>query len=73
MTTLHESWGRWGKEPPCEHLLKLRDLLIEQGLTVWAKYAEPNGWVKVHCKTCHKMYETTLQPDTNGVWTDTDT
>ena len=55
-------WGNWGGEPPCEHLLSLRNYLEDTGLSVYSEHGEsPNGWVNVHCPKCHRTYGVTLQ------------
>lgn len=57
-----DTWGRWGTEPPCEHLLALRKFLTENDLHVWSEDgAEPDGWCNVGCQRCHRAYEVTLR------------
>lgn len=63
MIPVRDDWGRYGSEPPCEHLVALRAFLEASGLKVWAEHSEgPWGWCNVHCPHCHRTYETTLQP-----------
>jgi len=55
-------WGYWGNDPPCEHIIALRNFLIESGLSVYGENTEsPRGWVNVNCEKCQKTYEATLQ------------
>lgn len=67
-------WGRYGQEPPCEHLIKLRDTLRENGLRVWGELTT-GGWVNIHCQECGRTYEDVLDDnrsmdeDTYGRWT----
>lgn len=71
--SIHESWGRWGSEPPCEHLLELRNQLIKLDIGIHGEHSEqPHGWVNVHCGACGRTYETTLRPNEQGVWTNED-
>lgn len=73
-TKILEDWGRYGKEPPCRHLVGLREFLEANGLKVWAEHAvNPTGWCNVHCQICNRAYETTLRPirleDGSLAWT----
>lgn len=75
MIPVCDDWGRYGQEPPCEHLVALRNFLEASGLKVWAEHAEsPWGWCNVHCSDCQRTYQTTLQPsvldDESEAWTD---
>ena len=55
-------WGYWGKEPPCEHLLALRDYLRQKQLEISSERGEnPDGWVNIDCNRCHRCYETILR------------
>lgn len=57
-----KTWGHYGRNPPCEHLLALRAFLVANGLAVWAEHSEgPNGWVNVGCDACQRTYEVTLR------------
>lgn len=72
-----ESWGKYGSESPCEHLIALRNLLESTGMTVWSEHGEsPSGWVNVSCESCRRTYETTLRPRYRGmspeIWSDDD-
>ena len=55
-------WGSFGSEPPCSHLLELREFLETNELNIYSEMSEsPYGWVSVHCAECHKTYEVTLE------------
>lgn len=59
-------WGRFGDEPPCSHLVALLDYLRVNRLDIWSEHgSQPDGWVNVHCESCHRTYETTLDPNIN--------
>ncbi len=56
------SWGDYGNEPACKHLLELRKFVEEKQMNVWSEHGvKPFGWVNVHCAHCGRTYET-LQP-----------
>jgi len=55
-------WGFFGFEPPCEHLVALRQFLESSGLGIWGEDSlHPDGWVNVLCSHCHRTYEVTLR------------
>lgn len=61
-------WGRYGAEPPCEHLKRLAAFLQESQLAVWSEQGEqPRGWVNVFCRQCGRTYETQLDEHVHGV------
>lgn len=61
-----DGWGSYGKEPPCEHLLELRHLMVRLGLCVYSEHGEPDLWVNVHCKHCRRTYEVSFRDDFRG-------
>jgi len=61
-----EVWGKYGDEPPCEHLLSLREFLVASGLCVYSEHGEPDHWVNVHCAKCHRTYEVSFRDDLQG-------
>lgn len=68
-----DNWGRYGDEPPCEHLRALREYLLSAGLRVWSEHGRtPWGWVNVSCESCCRTYETTLRERDDGTWSDED-
>lgn len=74
MIKVDDSWGRYGSEPPCEHLIELREFLENNQITVWSEHGEePAGWVNLHCTRCGRTYETTLRPHESAtgeeIWT----
>lgn len=55
-------WGCWGDAPPCVHLMALRAVIEQHGLSVYSELGtDPAGWVNVHCPACSRTYEVTLQ------------
>ena len=59
-----EDWGRWDPDPPCAHLLALRNALASLQMAVWSEHGvEPSGWVNVRCTHCMKTYEICLHDD----------
>ncbi len=55
-------WGHWAGEPPCEHLVELKDFLIKNKIRIWSELGqEPLGWVNINCEECSKTYQTILQ------------
>lgn len=61
-------WGRFGREPPCEHLIALARHLVASGMAIWSEHGtRPQGWVNVHCATCRRTYETSLDEHIHGV------
>lgn len=61
-----DRWGHYGMEPPCEHLIALLDYLRRHRMDVWSEHGEdPPGWVNAYCETCHRTYNTTLDPNLN--------
>lgn len=62
-TVVDPSWGKYGDEEPCVHLIALREFLQANCLAVYSEHGEqPSGWVNVFCDVCRRTYETTLQP-----------
>lgn len=56
------SWGFYGSEPPCEHLIALRAFLEANEMGVYSEHGtKPIGWVNVHCALCKRTYETVLR------------
>jgi hypothetical protein len=61
------TWGFWGQEPPCAHLKALRRFIENSPLEVYSEHGEqPAGWVNIHCRKCHRTYETVLCSDRDG-------
>lgn len=61
-----DGWGKWGNEPPCEHLVALRNLLFLTGMCVYSEHGEPDLWVNVSCEKCHRTYEVSFRDDLQG-------
>lgn len=57
-----EVWGAYGNKQPCEHLLGLRNYLIDNNMTIDNDFNEPHGWCDVSCNKCNKTYEVILKP-----------
>jgi hypothetical protein len=56
-----DGWGKYGDQPPCEHLLALRRFLEENQMEVIGDDTfDPYGWVNVTCNKCSRCYEVTL-------------
>jgi len=55
-----DEWGFWGNEPPCEHMLALREFLIANWMDIWGEFTD-DGFVNVSCERCSRTYETTLR------------
>ena len=56
----NDNWGKWGKESPCKHLLKLRSYLEENEIHITSEHGiEPMGWVNVSCPC--RTYEVVLR------------
>ena len=68
-----KKWGMYGDEPPCIHLLSLRDFLEANNLEIYSEHGvDPSGWVNIHCPQCGRTYETLLRKRYNPVcdWCD---
>lgn len=45
----------------CEHVRELEALMRQMRLDVYSEHGEePDGWVNVHCRRCHRTYEIRL-------------
>lgn len=57
-----ETWGNYGNEPPCTHLVGLRDYLMGNNMIITNDFTEPHDWCSVYCSVCRKTYEVILKP-----------
>jgi hypothetical protein len=57
-----KDWGNYGDQPPCEHLVTLREFLVRNRMSVYSEFSEePYGWVDISCGSCKRTYQDVLR------------